>query len=150
MCGENTEIDSIIVREPPNYGGRAAVLSRRDTSERIRWTSERFPRRRIYSVVFHSLPRNAAAEDSRPPSTDGITSHCKIAGLYDFSPRTCGYTLFTEDSEFRLESGRNGCRRSSPIGKCPRILERKRDSDFEIYFTRSPGPGWSTCRFPRL
>ena len=72
-------------------GGRlssAAAIRRRG----IRSTSERFPRRRIYSVAFHSLPRNAAAEDSRPPSTDGIPSHSEIAMFCDFSPCTCGYT----------------------------------------------------------
>ena len=44
-------------------GGRlssAAVIRRRG----IRSTFGRFPRRRVYSVAFHSLPRNAAAEDS--------------------------------------------------------------------------------------
>ena len=67
--------------QPPRYvgGGSDQLPEDARAAEFIPWLS----------IL---IPRNAAAEDSRPPLTDGISAHFKIAMFCDFSPRTCGYT----------------------------------------------------------
>ena len=130
------------MRLPPNYGGRAAVLSRRDTLEGdpINFRKIPAPPNLFRGFPFSSpaMRRLRTAALPQPMEYRPISAHFKIAMFYDFAPRTYGYTRYFINNADAFHSGGVGVYLDSQLDRTARPT-LPAHCDREVGETRNPG-----------